>query len=357
MTDAYWMARCLELARRAQGRTSPNPLVGAVVVAGDQAVGEGWHARAGADHAEVVALREAGDRARGATLYVNLEPCAHFGRTPPCTDAILAAGIRRVVAGMVDPHALVNGAGIRRLSQGGLDVSVGVLEAECRALNRPFLTAITRGRPLVVLKAAATLDGRIATATGQSRWITGEEARREGHVLRDRLDAILVGKGTALADDPRLDCRIPEGRDPVPVVLDSHLRVPPGARMFHGSQRALVYCVDSPPAGDHPAQLVQVPQGADGRPSVQAVLQDLLRRGIHSVLVEGGGQVHRAFLEAGVVDRIHLYLAPFVLAGGPGWVGGDPILRIEDAGRFRCVHHSLVGEDLLVELEAPCSQA
>ncbi|MFH1468897.1 MAG: bifunctional diaminohydroxyphosphoribosylaminopyrimidine deaminase/5-amino-6-(5-phosphoribosylamino)uracil reductase RibD [Pseudomonadota bacterium] len=363
MNDADYMHRCLELAARAVGRTAPNPLVGAVIVAGGEIVGEGFHARAGEAHAEVLALRRAGQRARGATLYVNLEPCDHHGRTPPCTEAILTAGIRRVVIGMSDPNPLVLGRGIQRLRAAGLEVEVGVRFDDCRAVNADFVTAMERGRPRVTLKAAATLDGRIATQTGESQWITSPEARAHVHRLRNERDAVLVGAGTALVDDPALTCRLAGGRDPVPVVLDSRLRVPVTARMFAAGARALVYTAVAPPP-EHPATVVRVAAGPGGL-DLGEVLADLLRRGLHSVLVEGGGQVHRSFLDAGLVDVVLLYLAPAVLGGGPGWVGGPPIPRLADALAFDLHLGSIktFGPDLLLTLlprdsgAAPASRA
>ncbi len=349
MNEARWMRRCLELADRAAGRTSPNPLVGAVVLRAQQVVGEGWHERAGAPHAEVVALARAGAAAQGATLYVNLEPCCHQGRTPPCTDAIVRAGISRVVVGMPDPNPRVAGRGIERLRAAGVQVELSSLESDCMALNRAFTCAMTQARPLVVLKAAATLDGRIATTTGESRWITGPQAREHVHRLRDRHDAVLVGSGTALADDPRLDTRRPGGRDAVPVLLDSRLRVPPSAQVFAAGRRALVYSCAPPPA-DHPATVVRVEASSAGV-QLQAVLADLCQRGLQSVLVEGGGEVHRAFLDAGLVDRVLLYLAPRILAGGPGWVAGPGIARLSQAWQLRLLRSEQLGEDLLLELE------
>jgi diaminohydroxyphosphoribosylaminopyrimidine deaminase/5-amino-6-(5-phosphoribosylamino)uracil reductase len=353
MSDIAYMQRCLELAERAEGRTAPNPMVGAVVVRDGEVVGEAFHERPGSMHAEPAALRVAGERAEGSTVYVNLEPCAHHGRTPPCTDALIAAGVKRVVAGMVDPYPLVAGKGIEQLRAVGIDVVVGVLEEACRQLNAAYLSGIVRGRPLVVLKAAATLDGRIATVTGESQWITGEEARLHAHSVRDRLDAILVGAETAVLDDPSLTCRSEGGRDPVRIVLDSNLRVPKTARMFE-SGPSIVYSVVEP-EGEHPAQVVVVPSDGQGV-DLEAVLADLLKRGIHSLLVEGGGQVHRSFLEKGLVDRLLLYLSPTVLAGGKGWVGGDPVQRLTDAYRFSVRGATPLGEDLLVELDGACSQ-
>ncbi len=351
MSDERWMERCIALARQAQGRTAPNPLVGAVVVRDGGVVGQGFHARAGQPHAEVGALRRAGDAARGATLYVNLEPCSHHGRTPPCTEAILRAGVSRVVVGMRDPNPRVNGRGIARLREAGLEVAVGVASDACRELNLAFVTAMVRGRPLVVLKAGASLDGRIATVTGESQWITGPEAREHVHRLRDVYDAILVGSGTALADDPRLSCRLDGGRDPVPVLLDARMRVPATARMFAAGARALVYSTRPAPV-EHPATVVQVPPAAPaGGVQIAAVLEHLARRGVHSLLVEGGGQVHRSFLDAGVVDRVLLYLAPRILAGGQGWVAGPGVRSLADSFDLELVQVTTLGSDLLLELQ------
>ncbi len=349
MSDQRWMERCIELARQAQGRTAPNPMVGAVVVSDGAVIGEGWHTRAGQPHAEVGALASAGERARGATLYVNLEPCSHHGRTPPCTEAILRSGIARVVVGTLDPNPRVDGRGVARLREAGLEVTVGVAEASCRELNAAFLTAMQLGRPQVVLKAAASLDGRIATPTGESRWITSASARAHVHGLRDRYDAILVGSGTALADDPRLSCRLEGGRDPVPVLLDARLRVPGSARMFSAGSAALVYSTRPPPV-DHPATVIQVPPAPGGGVALPAVLEHLARRGVHSLLVEGGGMIHRAFLEAGLVDRVLLYLAPRVLAGGPGWVAGPGVPRLSDSFDLELVQVTRLDPDLLLEL-------
>ncbi len=349
MSDLQWMERCIALARQAEGRTSPNPMVGAVIVRDGQVVGEGWHARAGQPHAEVGALLQAGQLARGATLYVNLEPCSHHGRTPPCTEAILRAGLARVVVGMSDPNPKVDGRGIARLRQAGLEVERSVGEQACRELNQAFVTAMERGRPLVVLKAAATLDGRIATVTGESQWITSAAAREHVHGLRDRHDAILVGSGTALADDPQLSCRLEGGRDPVPVLLDARLRVSSTARMFASGAGALVYSTRQPPV-DHPATVIQVPAGAQGGVDLEAVLSHLARRGVHSLLVEGGGAVHRSFLDAGLVDRVLLYLAPKIFAGGPGWVAGPGIERLADGFDMDLVQVTMLAPDLLLEL-------
>ncbi|MDR5708737.1 MAG: bifunctional diaminohydroxyphosphoribosylaminopyrimidine deaminase/5-amino-6-(5-phosphoribosylamino)uracil reductase RibD [Armatimonadota bacterium] len=357
--DAYWMRRVLEMARSGQGRTSPNPLVGAVVVRQGQEVGCGYHAAAGAPHAEVVALRAAGPLARGATLYVNLEPCDHHGRTPPCTQAILAAGISRVVVAHEDPDPRVRGRGIARLRAAGLEVEVGVLEEEARRLNAPYLKHRTTGLPLVTVKWAMSLDGRIATRTGSSRWITGPQAREEAHRLRDVHDAVLVGIGTVLRDDPALTCRIPGGRDPLRVVADSHLRTPSDARMLREGSSPVVVAA-TPRARPEEAERLRrcgaevwVCAAEDGRVSLRDLLRRLGERGVLSVLVEGGSTLHAAVLEAGLADRIVAFIAPVLMGGreAPGPVGGAGIAEITQALRLRNLTVRPVGTDLCVEAE------
>ena len=348
--DARFMRRALELARLGEGRTAPNPMVGAVFVRDGRVIAEGWHRAPGAPHAEREALAAFAGQAQGATLYVNLEPCCHHGRTPPCTDLLRAAGLTRVVVGMIDPDPRVRGRGIAALRAAGLPVDVGVLEAEARRLNAPFLRAQLKGRPLVVLKAGITLDGRIADAEGASQWITGPEARAAGHRLRDRHDAVLVGAGTLRADDPSLNTRIDGGRDAVPVLLDSRLSIASDARVLTAGRPPLIYCAPDAPQRDLRAVIARVPRSDRGL-DVAAVLSDLVARGIHSVLVEGGGRVHRSLLDAGVVDRIHLFVAPTALAGGAGWLAGPP-LALADAPRYAIIHAEPVGADLHVVLEA-----
>jgi len=354
-SDAFWMRRALQLAAVARGRTSPNPMVGAVVVRDGVEVGSGYHRGPGAAHAEVEALRRAGARARGATLYVNLEPCDHHGRTPPCTDAILAAGVRRVVVAVEDPDPRVRGRGIRRLRQAGVQVEVGVLEGEARRLNAAYVKHRTTGLPWVTAKWAMSLDGRIATRTGASRWITGPQAREYAHRLRDRHDAVMVGVGTALKDDPALTCRVPGGR----VVLDCRQRLPPHARMRREGGSAVV--VATTPGAD-PARADQVrgagaevwvcePEG--GRVSLRDLLGRLADRGVLSVLVEGGAALHASLLEAGLVDRVVALLAP-VLVGGEAAlppVGGTGVAELSRALRLENVVVRRFGQDVCVEGE------
>lgn len=349
MTDAALMARALAVARRAAGRTSPNPMVGAVIARDGLVLAEGWTQPPGQDHAEPHALKQLGGRAEGATMYVTLEPCCHYGRTPPCTDAIVRSGVQRVVVGVVDPFPLVAGRGIEQLRAAGIAVDVGVREDECRRLNRGFFRAVAEGLPEVTLKAAISLDGRIASEAGESRWITGPAAREAGHRLRDAHDAVLVGVGTVLADDCALDTRVPGGRNAVPVVLDSSLRTPPTARVLHAGRRPIVICAEDAPPADLPADIVRVPRGAFGV-DLRSALAAIVARGHHHVLVEGGGHVHRAFLDAGLVDRLELFVNGRILAGGPGMVAG-PGFGLAGAPAFRFVSAEPVGDDLQVSLE------
>lgn len=315
--DARFMA--LALAEAGRGRTDPNPHVGAVVVVGDQLIASGHHERAGLAHAEVAALSAAGSRARGATLYCTLEPCNHHGRTPPCTDAIVAAGITRVVIAARDPKSHGPESGVERLRAAGVTVDEGVMADEGTELVADFATLVTLGRPLTVLKAAATLDGKIATRTGDSKWITGEPARAEGHALRDRCGAVMVGVGTVLADDPRLDVRLVSGRDPIRIILDTHLRTPPGASVITHESSSPTWIFHGALASGRErvrregVELIESKVTADGSLDLAAVLAELGRRELLRVLVEGGARVHGALIAAGLADRAVLFLAPLVL--------------------------------------------
>jgi diaminohydroxyphosphoribosylaminopyrimidine deaminase/5-amino-6-(5-phosphoribosylamino)uracil reductase len=355
--DEAFMRRALRLAARGLGRTSPNPVVGAVVVKDGRVLATGYHRRAGLEHAEVAALRRLGCRAAGADLYVTLEPCDHHGRTPPCSEAVIRAGVRRVVVGMRDPNPLVDGRGIRRLRRAGIAVEVGCCGAECRRVNEQFVCVQERGRPFVTWKAAVTLDGRIATRTGDSRWVTGAAARDLGHALRDTHDAILVGAGTVRVDDPLLTTRRPGGRDPVRVVLDGRLTISPRARLLHSGSPAptLVACAQDAPAararalGAAGAEVVRLP-GRGGRVAPAALLAALLGRGLVSVLIEGGGETAAAFLEAGLVDKVVWFVAP-KLVGGTGAVpalGGRGVARMADAIRLCDTTFRQIGEEIMV---------
>jgi diaminohydroxyphosphoribosylaminopyrimidine deaminase/5-amino-6-(5-phosphoribosylamino)uracil reductase len=355
------MRRALELAERGRGLTSPNPMVGAVVAHNGEIVGEGFHERAGGPHAEVVALEVAGARARGATLYVTLEPCNHVGRTPACVPAIFAAGITRVVAAAADPNPFVTGGGIAALRERGVAVVTGVLEPEAAALNRVFFTAMRARRPHVTLKAGMTADGKIADIHGAARWITGETARAEAHRQRSEVDAIVAGVTTILRDDPALTVRLerPWPREPWRVVLDTGARTPPKARVIAGATPGRALIAVGPSA---PAERVAVLQSAgatvvrcplrEGRVAVEAVLAALFEREVRAVLVEGGGEVHASFLDAGLVDRVALFVAPLLLGGRTAQpvVGGGG-RELKSAIRLGPMTTRALGEDLLIEAD------
>ncbi|MCA3426052.1 MAG: bifunctional diaminohydroxyphosphoribosylaminopyrimidine deaminase/5-amino-6-(5-phosphoribosylamino)uracil reductase RibD [Roseomonas sp.] len=360
--DLLHMRVALALARRGLGNAWPNPAVGCVLVKDGRVIGRGWTQPGGRPHAETEALRRAGDAARGATAYVTLEPCSHHGRTPPCCEALAGAGIARVVMAMRDPDPRVNGRGLAMLRGAGIEVEEGLLEAEARALNAGFFRRIQAGMPVVTLKLASTLDGRIATATGESRWITGEAARREVHALRARHDAILVGSGTVLADDPDLTCRIP-GMERVPmlrVVADARLRTPPAARLVQGAQLAPVLIITAPghpPAAQAPfmeagADIVTVPAHAAGGLDLPSLLRALGRRGVTRVLAEGGAGLAAALLRQSLVDRLVWFHAPAVMGGD-----GHPALRglrlaaLSAMPRFHRTAQRALGDDMLSEFE------
>jgi diaminohydroxyphosphoribosylaminopyrimidine deaminase / 5-amino-6-(5-phosphoribosylamino)uracil reductase len=361
-TAERFMQRALELAERARGLTSPNPMVGAVVVtAAGEIVGEGFHARAGEPHAEIEALRAAGGRARGATLYVTLEPCAHHGRTPPCAPAVIEAGVARVVAAIGDPNPLVGGRGLDLLRAAGIEVRIGVGAAEAERQNRVFLTAMRERRPHVTLKAGMTLDGKIADLHGASRWITGDAARHRAHRLRSESDAIVVGIGTVLRDDPELTVRLgePWPREPLRVVLDTAARTPVGARLIRaGRPSSTVIAVGA--GAPEPRVRALAASGAtivacgtrDGRVDLGALLTDLFARDVRAVLVEGGGEVHGAFLDAGLVDRVAMFAAPLLIGGrGATPVVGGAGRELKSAVRLGGFTVTPLGDDLLVEAD------
>jgi diaminohydroxyphosphoribosylaminopyrimidine deaminase/5-amino-6-(5-phosphoribosylamino)uracil reductase len=311
------MGLALGLARRGLGRTAPNPSVGCVLVKDDAIVGWGWTQPGGRPHAETEALARAGKRAFGATAYVTLEPCAHWGKTAPCCDALIAAGVARVVAALRDPDPRVAGGGFARIEAAGIPVEVGLMAEEARALNAGFLSRIERGRPWITLKLATSLDGRIATSTGASRWITGPQARAHAHLLRARNDAILVGAGTALADDPMLTCRLPgmADRSPIRVVLDRRLRLPLDSALVRSAREVPLWIVTDQEGAQHQAAGAALIRPAEPEPAV--VASELAERGVTRLLIEGGGLVAASFLRAGLVDELIWMRAP-ILIGGDG---------------------------------------
>lgn len=318
--DERWMRRALELAERGRGAVEPNPLVGAVIVRDGEIIGEGWHQRFGEAHAEVNALAKAGSAARGATLYVTLEPCCHQGKTPPCTEAVVRAGIRRVVAAMADPFPQVSGKGAESLRAAAVTVELGLCEPEARRLNAPYLKLLATGRPYVHAKWAMTLDGKIATSRGDSQWISNEASRKRVHALRGRMDAILVGIGTALADDPQLTARPAGPRTATRIVLDSQGRLPGSsilARTARQTPTLVITGTDVPPERQRALETAgcEVLALMEGRPDVAALLAELGRRRMTNLLVEGGSAVLGSFLDAGAIDEVHVFIAPR-LAGG-----------------------------------------
>lgn len=346
--DHRYMARALQLAARGLYTTMPNPRVGCVIVKHNQIIGEGWHQRAGTPHAEIHALQMAGDAARDSTVYITLEPCSHHGRTPPCVDALIHAGVVRVVAAMNDPNPLVAGQGIQALAQAGIQTETGLLEAAARALNPGFISRMTRHRPWVRLKTASTLDGKTALANGKSQWITGEAARADVQKLRARACAILTGSGTLLIDNPRMTVRdFDIGRQPLRVIVDSKLRTPPSAAILP----ALIACASSQsPARDAliaaGAEIIELPD-PHGRVDLVALMIELARRGINEVHVEAGAALSGALLEAGLIDEWIAYLAPMVLGHGARDVFKHPPLdALEQAARFRLQDVRQVGGDL-----------
>jgi diaminohydroxyphosphoribosylaminopyrimidine deaminase / 5-amino-6-(5-phosphoribosylamino)uracil reductase len=355
--DVLWR-RVLELAARGRFSVSPNPRVGALVVdAAGTVVGEGWHERAGSAHAEAVALKAAGERAKGATLLVNLEPCSHFGRTPPCTEAILASGVARVVCSLEDPDPRISGRGVRRLRDRGVEVLVGAFAAEAERVNEPFLTSARERRPFVHAKWAASLDGKTATRTGDSKWISGESARRDALLLREEHDAILVGAGTVLVDDPLLTRRLALSTAIVPhrrLVLDGALRVSAAARVFSaaGGEVWLVTAVKEgdprlAPFRDRGVHVVSRPD-ARGGVDLGAMLADLYAADVRSLLVEGGGVTTASFLAAGLVDRVTAYVSPKILGGAGARmpVAGEGAPTLAEALQLSDMEVTRIGADV-----------
>ena len=363
--DLHYMTLALRLAAKGQGTASPNPMVGAVVVRQGRIIGQGFHLRPGTPHAEILALRQAGKQARGGTLYVTLEPCCHLKkRTPPCVPEILRSGVRRVVMAMQDPNPSVKGRGAAALRRAGLSVTVGVAQREAEELNKAYGHWMKTGRPYVTLKAGMTLDGQLATASGESQWITGESSRRDVHQLRGSVDAVLIGVGTVLADDPSLTARTGPRleklalQQPLRIVVDSRLRTPVKAQVLAQQDKAktIIVATAAAPAARRSAlqkkgiEILTLP-ALQGRVSLSPLLRELGRRGIMSLLVEGGGEVNAAMLKAKLVDHVRLYMAPLLLGGqnAKGLIGGESPARLVDAIVLRHVVTRSVGHDVVVE--------
>ena len=363
--DLQYMTLALRLAEKGRGKTSPNPMVGAVVVSKGRIVGQAYHHAAGQAHAEALALRQAGPHAKGATLYVTLEPCSHLNkRTPPCVPTVIQSGVRRVVVAMVDPNPLVRGKGIAQLRRAGIHATIGVAQGEAEELNRAYGHWVRTKRPYVILKAGMTLDGQIATAGGESKWITGLQSRREVHRLRSIVDAVIVGIGTVLRDDPSLTARRPPrltalaAKQPCRIVIDSHLRIPRSAKILGQQSQAKTVIATTKAAPK--ARLrsfekqgieVLVLPGERERVSLKQLLSIFGQRGMISVMVEGGGELNAAFLRSKLVNHVRLYVAPTLLGGtqSKGVIGGTSPRRLADAWKLKQVRTRALGTDVVVE--------
>jgi diaminohydroxyphosphoribosylaminopyrimidine deaminase/5-amino-6-(5-phosphoribosylamino)uracil reductase len=356
--DEKYMRVALRLAARAKGGTSPNPMVGAVVVKDGRVISRGYHRKAGGPHAEAVALKKAGRDAQGAVLYVTLEPCSHSNkRTPPCTPLVVESGIKRIVVAMIDPNPRVSGNGVKALRAAGIDTVTGVLETEARKLNEAFIRYITTGMPFATLKIAQTLDGKIATASGESKWITGEKAREEGHKLRDINDAVLVGINTVLADDPMLTARIPNGRDPVRVIVDGNLSIPLTAKVLTQKSSARTVIAALPNASKSKTKKLEglgaevlIVRNEKGRVDLRDLMKKLGKLDIMSVLIEGGAEINASALKMGVVDKVVHFIAPMLMTGRDSIcsIGGTSPEKLHQAIRLSEITTRFVGEDLMI---------
>jgi len=356
--DEAYMKMALELAERGWGHTSPNPLVGCVIVKDGQIVGRGYHEKYGQPHAEVNAIWDAGESSRGATLYVNLEPCCHYGKTPPCSELIIKSGLKRVVVGMRDPNPKVQGGGIKQLLDAGIEVETGVREEESRRLNEIFIKHISKGEPFVILKTAVTMDGRTCTVTGDSKWITSEESRKLVHRVRANASCLVTGVETVIKDDPMLNVRL-EGdwKNPLRVVLDSKARLPLGSKLLTNEPGNTLVCVTEDAGGEKVetirrsgAQVLVLPKSENGV-DVKALMANLAERGFDSVLVEAGARVNTSFLRAGLVDKVMMFMAPKILTGAssPSWTAGSPPSLMSEAIKLEGIWAESVGRDILVQ--------
>lgn len=355
--DQYYMRQALTIAQYAAGRTSPNPLVGAVIVKDGRIVGQGWHRQAGTPHAEIHALSQAGELAKDATIYVTLEPCSHHGRTGPCADALIKAAVKKVVVAMTDPNPLVAGNGLKRLKAAGIEVVEGVLAAEAAKLNEVFIKWVSTGMPFGVLKTAMSLDGKIAAHTGHSKWITGSEARAYVHKLRDTYDGILVGIGTVLADNPELTTRLPEnGKSPVRIIVDSMARTPPTAKVVTDRQTPTIIAASTEAPMEHLATLrsrgveVLVLEKTPLGINLHQLFKMLAERRITSILVEGGATINASVLAANLIDKVHCFIAPKILGGktAPTPVGGTGVATVDQGIMLEDIATQSIGADLLI---------
>lgn len=365
VADKRYMRRALSLARKGVGRTAPNPAVGCVIVREGRVVGEGWHRKAGTPHAEVHALAQAGKLAKGADLYVTLEPCSHEGKTPPCTDAIIAAGISRVFVGMIDPYEMVSGSGLERLGQAGIYIEVGLLEDECRELNKGFVKYVTTGMPYVIYKSAMTLDGNIATVTGNSYWVSSTESRRYVHHLRNICDAVMVGVDTILADNPLLSVRHVRGRSPLRIIVDTHMRTPESVNVLGGQlakKTIIATCETNPRVHlryEKQGATVIVCEEFDGRVSMADLLHKLGLFGVQTILLEGGSRLAGNMLSNSLIDECIFFFAPKIIGNGFAPFALSGIASMDEALRVDIKSVGMSGPDIIVHAkpEIKCSRA
>lgn len=359
--DIFYMKKTIGLAKKGEGNTSPNPMVGALVVKSGKIVGRGYHKYYGGPHAEVYALEEAGNKAEGATIYVNLEPCSHYGKTPPCSSKIIKAGIKRAVIAMVDPNPRVAGNGIKQLRSAGIEVEVGILKKEAAKLNEAFIKYITSDLPFIYLKTAQTLDGYLATKSGDSKWITNQKARLIGHQLRHKVDAILVGIGTVIEDDPQLTTRLKDGRgkDSIRIIIDAELEIPLEARVINqeSNVNTIIVCGDKVDEikkekliKKENVEILSLPLNAEHRIPLKKLLTIVHDRCISSVLVEGGGKINYSFLKMNLVDKIYAFIAPKILGGNDGIsvFSGDGPESMSEVRKIKEVEYRIVGDNILV---------
>jgi len=358
MNNSIFMKKALRLASKGRGRTSPNPMVGAVIVKGGKVIAEDYHRRSGTPHAEILALRKAGKLPKGATLYINLEPCCHTDKkTPPCTNAIIESGLEKVVIAMIDPNPKVAGKGIRALKSAGIEVEVGLMETEAKRLNETFTKFITKREPFVILKAAQSLDGKIATASGKSKWITGDKARQYVHKLRNEVDAVMVGIGTVIADDPSLGCRVRGGRNPYRIIVDSSFRIPLNAKVLtHDDQKTIIATTKISDRGKNNSTIkmghkVLTVKGNEGKVDLKSLMKELGRLEITSVMIEGGSSLNASALSSGIVDKVIFFCAPKIIGGVDAVpsVGGLSPASLKNIVKVKDLQVKKVGDDFLFE--------
>ena len=352
-----FMKLAIELAKKGEGNVNPNPMVGAVIVKDEKIIGQGYHERCGESHAEVNAFRSLKEDASGATMYVTLEPCSHYGKTPPCADKIIENNISKVVIGMVDPNPLVSGKGIEKLENAGIEVEVGVLEEECIKLNEVFIKYITTKRPFIVLKAAMSLDGKIATKTGESKWISSEESRLQVHNLRNKLSGIMVGVNTVIEDNPELTSRIEGGNDPIRIIVDSTLRIPMDSNVLQNKDNKTIIATTSKANTEKMQEIlnkgvrVLTVNENNGKVDLSELITKLGQLNIDSILLEGGATLNYSALDEGIVDKVMMYISAKIIGGEKSKtpVGGNGIDKLQEAFKIRDINISVVGEDILLE--------